>query len=247
MVRPKWRTCKKERLCWRIDVELLELFPYQSNEFYDRLTERIEDGRLEAEKMALSRKIPTSEDEFLKLLLDTHGMIFRNALPDMAGRFRLPGEDVHFGGEASHRLSGEEPEKIEESLRSLHHQFLPACFDGKGERERAHAAAVFLEKFFRIHPFLDGNGRVARLMVTLACRNDGTFNVLAFDDSGRSRRRYVRALEYAHRHAPGSEDPRARTVRDPWYGLARWIAAHLDQTPAEIGMEAEPPSGSPGA
>ncbi|WP_437504957.1 Fic family protein [Sorangium sp. So ce1099] len=241
-VRPKWESCKSERLCGRVDVTTIIQNPFRSIEYYDNIRDLVGEGALGAKTLIKSRNIPSSPGEFLELLREVHGKIFGLALPSIAGRFRRPGEEAFFGGDNRHGLRGADVALIEERLSALCFLFDVRNFHSKSKFERAKVSAIFLEKFFRIHPFVDGNGRVGRLLVMQACEIDGKVRMLRYGGTGKSRRRYLRALEYAHKHAPESEHEDRRFVRDPYRFLARWLDRHLEYVPEDAGAEAEPPS-----
>lgn len=101
--------------------------------------------------------------------------------------------------------------------------------------------AIFLEWFFRIHPFVDGNGRIGRLMIGLAAKTSGQYFLTKFEDAPAWRRRYIKALEYAHKHAPGSTHPDRRADVRYYCYLAQWIGHHLLERGPDAEIEAEPP------
>jgi fido (protein-threonine AMPylation protein) len=84
---------------------------------------------------------------------------------------------------------------------------------------------VFLEQFFAIHPFVDGNGRIGRLYLERVALEHGFEFDLAMPNH-KARRSYLRALEHAHMR---SEDRtgRFRHIRNPVWVLERWIAKRL--------------------
>jgi Fic family protein len=71
------------------------------------------------------------------------------------GRFRQPGEHVNVG-----RHVAPQPEELERLLERYREAYQPARLKG---HLRVIAAMAAHHRFAWIHPFLDGNGRVARL------------------------------------------------------------------------------------
>ncbi|MDM8297599.1 Fic family protein [Enterocloster aldenensis] len=120
-------------------------------------------------------------------VLRMHKLFYQNIEPDYAGRYR----DMKVVITGSHYPTTA-PEKLNREMAGL---FQWAA----GERERLHPlefAAELHRHFVFIHPFKDGNGRVARLLMNLALIQDGYLPavippVLRMD--------YISLLERAHR------------------------------------------------
>jgi fido (protein-threonine AMPylation protein) len=212
-----------------------------------------QEGALRADGVAKSLPLgPAGMD----LALSMHSLIFSEE-PDIAGRFRRTGEQVFFGGEGKHRRTGVDPDHIQPRLADLFTWFSRPRAESKDDF--ASRCARFLEEFLMIHPFVDGNGRVGRLILVAAAR---TWTAWEFDwrgagqgDDGRGsrlstsrrRRAYIHALEYAHRHSPMNKDEhRKHVVTDPCRPLARWLAAHLEDSGAALEEEPPTPSGTSG-
>lgn len=190
---PEYSTCKEMRLCDLVDPGLLLLaYHLESVEEYKEAHNRLLRGMFELEMRRLE-PWSTSESGFVEAILDAHRTLFAHALPHIAGRFRIDGEDVTFGGIGANKREGAAPGDIEAGVKSAFKLAMKA--DWTVERR----SAAFLEKFFRVHPFLDGNGRVARFFVQKICRAEGK-QIPLWHTEGKSRRKYLSALEYAHRH-----------------------------------------------
>ena len=71
-------------------------------------------------------------------------------------------------------------------------------------------AAQLHEKFVAIHPFADGNGRTARLLMNFALTNNGYPPIIVKPDK-ESRERYIEALE--HGHLTGDNTPFVKIVK----------------------------------
>ena len=224
--------CKWDPLCKRVDVTLLATHSRRTLAEFDDLSARINHGLVAATAATVETAFPSEPAGFIALLLRLHGLIFADAIPQMAGRFRRCGEDVEVGREG-HKIQGADADRIVEALSDL---FVRTPIGHMGEMspaEAAHRTGEFLEVFFHIHPFTDGNGRVGRLILQLAFRASG-FHVKPWKTSGKWRRKYERGLEYAHVHC--------RTGRPNAYEhIARYIAHHIERVSADELLEAEPP------
>jgi len=97
----------------------------------------------------------------LELIRELHYMIFKNSKP-FAGRFRKEGEEVVVTdslGRILHR--GAPSSKVLELLKELVTWYI----DNKNRYPPITLAAVVHDQFENIHPFVDGNGRVGRLLL----------------------------------------------------------------------------------
>ena len=120
-------------------------------------------------------------------VLKMHGLFYQNIEPEYAGRYR----DVRV------LITGSQypvaaPEKIQKEIDGLFAWV-------QKERDGYHPvefAAQLHKRFVFIHPFKDGNGRVARLLMNLALIQDGYLPAIV---PPILRGDYVSLLERAHR------------------------------------------------
>lgn len=66
-----------------------------------------------------------------------------------------------------------------------------------------HCCQLFL-KFLHIHPFMDGNGRIARLLLTAALQHHGYPPVVFYDSQKLVRNQYLDSIADAHEGQPGA-------------------------------------------
>lgn len=120
-------------------------------------------------------------------VLGMHDLFYRNIEPEYAGRYR----DMKVIITGSHYPTTA-PDKLDREMGRLLEW-------ANQEREQLHPvefAAELHKRFVFIHPFKDGNGRVARLLMNLALIQDGYLPavippILRMD--------YISLLERAHR------------------------------------------------
>ena len=120
-------------------------------------------------------------------ILKMHELFYQNIEPGYAGRYR----DVPVLITGS-RYPVAVPEKVQEEMDRMYDWI-------RKEREGYHPvefAAQLHKRFVFIHPFKDGNGRVARLLMNLALIQDGYLPAIV---PPILRRDYVSLLERAHR------------------------------------------------
>lgn len=120
-------------------------------------------------------------------VLKMHELFYQNIEPEYAGRYR----DIRVLITGS-RYPVAAPEKIQREMDRLFEW-------AREERDGCHPvefAAQLHKRFVFIHPFKDGNGRVARLLMNLALIQDGYLPVIV---PPILRQDYVSLLERAHR------------------------------------------------
>jgi Fic family protein len=82
-----------------------------------------------------------------------------------------------------------------EGLSRLMKELIPSMDELRGKKHPVEAAALAHKEFVFIHPFIDGNGRVARLLMNLILLQDD-FNIAIIPPV--TRREYIDSLEKAH-------------------------------------------------
>jgi len=148
--------------------------PSDQNELEDREAS----GLWEA--IVLSREIGESDRIIdLSVVKEIHHKILGKTMPEAAGRFRVAGEDIKklsciepppgsdvgsrmyvFEKDLSHRTSLIRP-RPEKTKGKSYKRWLDSIFD---------LAAWVQHSIVAIHPFCDGNGRLARLMTNVILR-----------------------------------------------------------------------------
>lgn len=93
----------------------------------------------------------------------------------------------------------------------------------------ARVCGQFLEEFFMIHPFHDGNGRVARLYLRIMASSTGLFYFDVLPEDAKSRRKYTQALAFAHRHCHTHSNlsSSSSVVQDPYKHIASWLLNYI--------------------
>lgn len=120
-------------------------------------------------------------------VLQMHKLFYQNIEPDYAGRYR----DMKVVITGSHYPTTA-PEKLDKEMASL----FQWAAEERGRLHPLEFAAELHRRFVFIHPFKDGNGRVARLLMNMALIQDGYLPavippILRMD--------YISLLERAHR------------------------------------------------
>jgi len=145
------------------------------NEIYDHINEK------ETFDFILDNNLPINNDIIIKI----HSMLL-NKIDKRVGSFRFHNVRV-FG--ASFETSPAEYVKADMSLLLKWYN---------KNRNRLHPlilAAIFHEKFERIHPFYDGNGRTGRMLINLILMQN-SFPPLIINNN--DRKEYYKALSIGH-------------------------------------------------
>jgi fido (protein-threonine AMPylation protein) len=181
---------------------------------------------LAQEHLASRRDLPWSDSRtFIEILSSLHRIMFGSSGISTLGRFRRHGEDV-FIDHGVHGFMGVPASEVEPRLHALFDETLGLLAAAKGHSPGAafQLCAEFLEGFFAIHPYLDGNGRVARLIVEIQVRVSAGRRCV-WPSAGRRRRQYFKALRHCHKRRlhPHLFDTRATSRKQRTWLLREWL------------------------
>ena len=131
----------------------------------------------------LSHNEPISED----VICNLHKLFYQNIDPDRAGQYRkVP---VFISGS---QYSVAPVAEISKRMKQLIHWYN----NNENKLHPVILAAELHKRFVFIHPFIDGNGRLARLLMNLALmRNDYNIAIIP----AVTRAEYITALELSHK------------------------------------------------
>ncbi len=116
-----------------------------------------------------------------ELILQWHRELFKQAKPSIAGKFRKTNVRVA-GYKAAHHLD----------VPYLMDEFLEWFREHRNKMNPVELAAMTHLKFVKIHPFLDGNGRIARLLLNYVLnRSDYPMMTIEYNN----RETYYKALD----------------------------------------------------
>jgi Fic family protein len=112
-------------------------------------------------------------------------------------------------------------------LPQLMHDLIPYIGQVRAEEHPVKAAALIHKKFVFIHPFIDGNGRVARLLMNLFLLQEG-YNIVIIPPITRSE--YIENLEIAHTNDKGFINFIARMAKECQKDYLRLIMPFREST-----------------
>ena len=116
--------------------------------------------RLASATLSLKKEIVPSLDTIKGL----HYLGFESVHPGWAGKFRAEGQEVRAGA-----LICSNVKDIERDLNALRKEMLENPL--KGSRAyKAEVLSFYHASFLAIHPFLDGNGRISRVILNQQCK-----------------------------------------------------------------------------
>lgn len=259
---PAHLTCKNVRLCDAFDVSMVKSMPGLTVAAYIERQRTIDLGQaiVRAVWMAdgtVNRfDVPATiegADWMIEVTQTLHRRVFHQAFGSEAGQHRQPGSRRVGVGHNAHALEGLEPHEITPALRQLWmHQAPVRMVKARNVESAARWAARFCQGFFRIHPFHDGNGRTARLIVELVAASNGIAVVWptyrSRGENTEDRTDYLEALQHAHKHKGLTKAGEWLVpARNPYAPLTRWWAARLKVRVDEEAADAEGEGGWAGA
>lgn len=158
--------------------------------------------------------IVDTSNELERQAIALHAMIFSQSGLDFAGRIRRPGDLEVICGNGPDEFMAPNPLDIRSMLTELFEQLpLIEKWSDLSKGRISRILAIFLEGFFWIHPFHDGNGRVGRLLCRSLIRATGRYELRPFPDKRKWQKKYLRGLIHSHRVSRALET--RGTFKDP--------------------------------
>ncbi len=227
---PKWipdGVEPQQRLCDILDDATLNYAELREFKELQRIDRGVQLQVVWAHFFAPQNPLPDTPELFVQWVKKWHGKIFRG-IPSIAGVLR--DRAASFGGHIydPHRRSGSSPESIEKDLFAAHNE-LSESLQRRDPIDLS--IAIFLQRFFEVHPFKDGNGRVARVYCDcLAFSRNRQFVWVSGVEPA-----YTRGLEKAHAgrardviRKDEPNDPREHACLDELRVVVRALLAEQD-------------------
>jgi fido (protein-threonine AMPylation protein) len=237
--------CLKKRICvFKKYDHLLVKYYYEffnikaSEETAELITKEVEKSYYYLKKDIENKlyQFPKTPLEFINLIKFLNKEIFKNTGIGFFGNFR---DREIFFDTGNHCREGSNPQNIEAELITLFNDHFLNTFSEQWESESRflRLCAIFLESFFRIHPFPDGNGRTGRLFLILMGIHSQKFYFERFEIHKKEENNYINALRKAHKlYNHEYHFKRGKAYDD----LIKWLKARLTNLSNFNGIEEEP-------
>ena len=132
--------------------------------------------------------IEQDKDLDVSTLLHLHGILFRGIDRENAGNYR---QDTPTNKDRNYQLpSHQKVEKLLQKYVNFYHE-------QEGRLHPVLLAAMMHQRLLKIHPFADGNGRMARLIMNYIMLRNG-YTIVTIKGDSFSRQLYENALEKSH-------------------------------------------------
>jgi Fic family protein len=192
----------------------------------DRTAKKIENLRDTVEMLfpdifAVEFNIEQFTPEFIQRI---HGEVGKDLIQD-AGQFR-----TRWAAPSQEEWVYLDPIRVPESLNLLCRDVRRALENETGLVNRVKMAASFMTNFLHIHPFSNGNGRVARLCVSFLLSETSVVPVPLYAGT-RSREDLLTALRISRETVPFKPSALARFILDSMVKLNVNVCAILDLMP----------------
>jgi Fic family protein len=242
--------CKEQRLCDIVELRIVEIAYKergrpQTIDQINELSSQIRDGHNAALFNLYDIVMPASPQLFKETLLHMHNTIFGRTNLSFSGRFRKEGEDGVRYGSRKHEREALPASEIEIELEHLYDSCINNFKYDETKERISRKIAIFLERFFRIHPFHDGNGRVARLFTRRLVYETGRLEIPIYDIKGQFHDikgpMYIKALEAAHARCDDNINY-CGEVLDPYKALAAWVQSQIRELPQLLSEPDSPPA-----
>lgn len=152
---------------------------------------------------------------------------YRESLDALKGRveFGFPTKKINDKAESSNsRFNAVSPNEIEKGVGNA---IKKLAFDGSDPISNS---AEFYQRFVRVHPFYDGNGRIGRYIVEAYLYHHG--NYVRWEEMKKNNR-WIRQMNYCHRKMT------PLTINTSYPAATKWWIHHFRKFVLEVEIEPE--------